>query len=313
GKPLSIGMADVDMVTAMTDRVSELDDQFGGRQARPMAAAFLVNTVAPYLRADAPEQVRKAMMSAASFLCYLTGWMAVDEGLHELAQRYYLKGLELAGASADHSTYCHILRGMSVQAADLGHGAPAVRFANASSAASPRSGPRMNAFLSGQQAHAFAIAGDRVNALRSVQETEKAMERAESSSGTFGGYSPATVAYHVAQVRHALGDVSGSISSLQLHFKLRDSTDSQVSSLRFSSMLAERQLEIGHLEAACGTWNKVLDQYPAMHSEHVDRHTEMIPSLLNPYRGNPLARETHERATQALTQLREPRARRPEG
>ncbi|MGW6310447.1 tetratricopeptide repeat protein, partial [Streptomyces niveus] len=31
GKPLSIGMADVDMVTAMTDRVSELDDQFGGR------------------------------------------------------------------------------------------------------------------------------------------------------------------------------------------------------------------------------------------------------------------------------------------
>ncbi|MFF2527131.1 tetratricopeptide repeat protein [Streptomyces liangshanensis] len=300
GKPLHVGMADVDMVVAMTDRISELDDQFGGRHARPMAAAFLVNTVAPYLRADAPEHVRKAMMSAASFLSYLTGWMAVDEGLHGLAQRYYLKGLELAGASADHSTYCHILRGMSVQAADLGHGSPAVRFANASSAASPSSGPRMTAFLSGQQAHAYAIAGDRVSALRSIRETEKAMEKAESGTGTFGGYSPATVAYHVAQVRHALGDVSGSISSLKLHFTLRDSTDSQVSSLRFSSMLAERQLEIGHLEAACGTWNKVLEQYPAMHSDRVDRHVAKIPSLLNPHRGNSLARETRERAIQAL-------------
>ncbi|MFJ1599909.1 tetratricopeptide repeat protein [Streptomyces sp. NPDC088261] len=300
GKPLRIGMADVDMVIAMTDRISELDDQFGGRHARPMAAAFLVNTVAPYLRADAPEHVRKAMMSAASFLSYLTGWMAVDEGLHGLAQRYYLKGLELAGASADHSTYCHILRGMSVQAADLGHGAPAVRFANASSATSPKSGPRMSAFVSGQQAHSFAIAGDRVNALRSIRETERSMEKAESAAGTFGGYNPATVAYHTAQVRHALGDVAGSISSLQLHFKLRDETDSQRSELRFSSMLAERQLEIGHLEAACNTWNKVLDRHSAMHSDRLDRHVAMIPSLLNSYRANLTARETRERAIQAL-------------
>lgn len=300
GKPLRIGMADVDMVIAMTDRISELDDQFGGRHARPMAATFLVNTVAPYLRAEAPEHVRKAMMSAASFLSYLTGWMAVDEGLHGLAQRYYLKGLELAGASADHSTYCHILRGMSVQAADLGHGAPAVRFANASSATSPKSGPRMSAFVSGQQAHSFAIAGDRVSALRSIRETERSMEKAESTAGTFGGYNPATVAYHTAQVRHALGDVAGSISSLQLHFKLRDATDSQRSELRFSSMLAERQLEIGHLEAACNTWNRVLDRHSAMHSDRLDRHVAVIPSLLNSYRANSMAHETRERAILSL-------------
>jgi hypothetical protein len=30
--------------------------------------------------------------------------MAVDEGLHGLAQRYYLKALELAGAADDHLT-----------------------------------------------------------------------------------------------------------------------------------------------------------------------------------------------------------------
>ncbi|MER5493966.1 hypothetical protein [Streptomyces sp. NPDC002490] len=143
GDARRIGMPEVDMVGQVTERLNALYDDFGGRHARPMAAAFLVNTVTPYLRVDATESVRNAMVSAAALLCCLTGWMAVDEGLHGLAQRYYVKGLELAGASADHTTYCHILRGMSVQAADLGHGAPAVRLATAASAAAParRSAP----------------------------------------------------------------------------------------------------------------------------------------------------------------------------
>src|SRR5450755_96151 len=48
-----IGQAEVDAVRAMTDHLSTLDDQFGGRIVRPMAAAFLVNTIAPYLQAEA--------------------------------------------------------------------------------------------------------------------------------------------------------------------------------------------------------------------------------------------------------------------
>ncbi|MFD4211056.1 hypothetical protein ACFWRG_34395, partial [Micromonospora tulbaghiae] len=111
-----IGMSDVRTVAAMTEQLSSLDDQFGGRTARPLAAAFLVNTVVPFLRTVGPDDVRRAMMSAASDLCYLTGYMAVDEGLHGLAQRYYLQALELAGASEDHLTFCTVLRGMSVQA-----------------------------------------------------------------------------------------------------------------------------------------------------------------------------------------------------
>lgn len=161
GRVARIGMNEVDMVIAMTECVSELDDQFGGRHARPMAASFMVNTVASYLRADAPEEVRQAMLSAASDLLYLTGYMAVDEGLHGLAQRYYVKALELAGAAEDHLTYCTTLRGMSVQAVDLRHGAKAMELADVAAAASPKAGPRMRAFLSGQQAHAAAQTGDR--------------------------------------------------------------------------------------------------------------------------------------------------------
>ncbi len=297
GRAQRIGMPEVESVVAMTNRISDLDDRFGGRYARPMAAAFMVNIVAPYLKAEASSEVRNAMVSAASFLCYLTGWMAVDEGYHGIAQRYYVRGLELAGASGDHLTYCHILRGMSVQSADLGHGPTAVRLADAASEASPSAGPRMLAFMAGQQAHSYAVAGERSHALRSIRQTESAMSKAESQAETFGGYSLATLEYHTAQVRYALGDVSGSVDSLQSHFRVRDpGNESHRSGMRFTSMLAERQLAIGHLDAACATWGRVLDGYPSMRSGRVDKHVTEMFRLIRPHLNNGPARSLHERA-----------------
>jgi hypothetical protein len=297
GRMQRIGMLEVQTVIDMTERLMDTDNQFGGRYARPMAAAFMVNIVAPYLRADGPDEVRRAMASAASWLCYITGWMAVDEGLHGTAQQYYVKGLELAGSSGDHSTYCHILRGMSVQAADLEIGATALKWANAASEAAPTSGPRMRAFMAGQQAHSYALIGERFNALRSLRETETSLDKAHSPAGTFGGYNPATLAYHTAQVRHALGDVRGSVESLELHFRLRvPENEAQRTKLRHGALLAERQLQIGHLDAACATWSNVLDEYPLMHSEKVDNRVSEMFRLIRPYLKNPSARDLYERA-----------------
>ncbi|AXG80454.1 tetratricopeptide repeat protein [Streptomyces paludis] len=295
GKTQRIGMHEVEMVIAMTERVSELDDQFGGRHARPMAAAFLVNTVAPYLKADASEEVRKAMMSAASDLCYLTGYMAVDEGIHGLAQQYYLKALELAGASEDHLTYCTTLRGMSVQAVDLGHGKEAMRLADAAAAASPQAGPRMRAFLAGQQAHAAAQIGERSKALGYLNEAEIAMEKAESRSKPFGSYDPSSLNYHVSQVRYELGDVAGSISAMENSNQLRYAVYRRAR-VRHLSILAERQLEIGHLEAACETWNLALDDYPLIQSGRADQRIAGMYKRIRPHIKNHAARDLYDRA-----------------
>ncbi|MFI0553462.1 tetratricopeptide repeat protein [Streptomyces scabiei] len=296
GQAPRIGMGEVRMVQEMTERVSELDDQFGGRHARPMAAAFLVNTVAGYLKAQAPDAVRKAMMSAASDLCYLTGYMAVDEGLHGLAQRYYLKALELAGASEDHLTYCTTLRGMSVQAVDLGHGAHAMRLADAASAASPQAGPRMRAFLAGQQAHAAAQIGDRIQALQYMKEAEKAMEVAESRAKAFGSYDPSSLMYHLAQVQHELGDDSGAVEAMQESNRLRHSVYRRAK-VRHLGLTAERQLAIGHLEAACETWKAALTDYPLVQSGRCDERMREMVSLLSPYSGNRQASEVLEQAS----------------
>lgn len=295
GRTSRIGMDEVDMVIAMTERVSELDDQFGGRHARPMAASFMVNTVASYLRADAPEGVRKAMLSAASDLLYLTGYMAVDEGLHGLAQRYYVRALELAGAAEDHLTYCTTLRGMSVQAVDLRHGAKAIQLADVAADASPKAGPRMRAFLAGQQAHAAAQTGDRTGALRYIREAEGAMDRAESRGKAFGSYDPAALNYHISQVRYELGDVSGAIEAMQESDKVRYSVYRRAR-VRHRATLAERQLEIGHLEAACATWHQALDDYPMVQSGRADDRIRTMFGLMRPHLKNATARDLYDRA-----------------
>lgn len=295
GKATRIGMGEVKVVQEMTTRVSELDDQFGGRHARPMAAAFAVNSVAGYLKAEAPDDVRKAMMSAAADLYYLTGYMAVDEGLHGLAQRYYLKALELAGAADDHLTYCTTLRGMSVQAVDLGHSAHSMRLADAASAASPQAGPRMRAFLAGQQAHAAAQLGKKDDALRHMREAEIAMDVAESRESTFGSYDPSTLMYHLGQVKYELGDNSGAVEALQESNKLRHSYYRRTQ-VRYLSLTAERQLSIGHLEAACDTWSEALDHYPLVQSGRCDEKMKQMANLLTPYSSNRQAHALLERA-----------------
>lgn len=302
GQTQRIGMSEVEMVISMTEQVSSLDDQFGGRHARPMAAAFLVNTVAPYLKADATEDVRKAMMSAASDLCYLTGYMAVDEGVHGIAQQYYLKALELAGAAEDHLTYCTTLRGMSVQAVDLRHGPEALRLADAAAAASPQAGPRMRAFLAGQQAHASAQVGDRRNALMYMREAEVAMEKAESREKAFGSYDPAALNYHTSQVRFELGDVCGAVEAMQQSDRLRYSVYRRTR-VKERGLLAERQFAIGHLEAACATWHTVLDDFPMVQSGRADQRITEMFRLIRPHANNSTARDLYERARIAAPAL----------
>ncbi|MFJ7325163.1 transcriptional regulator [Streptomyces cyaneofuscatus] len=295
GARTRIGWSDVHTVAAMTEQLSATDDRFGGRTARPLAAAFLVNTVVPFLRTGGPENVRKAMMSAAPDLCYLTGYMAVDEGLHGLARRYYLQALELAGASEDHLRFCTTVRGMSVQAVDLGQGPAAMRLADAAAAASPQAGPRMRAFLAGQQAHAAAQIGDRRSALMSLHEAEVAMDKAEGRAKAFGSYDSASLSYHTSQVRFEMGDVHGAIAAMQDSERLRHGAYRRTR-VKERAILAERHLATGHLEAACTAWGLALDDYPLVNSGRIDKRMTDMFTLIRPHVRNHDAQALYERA-----------------
>ncbi|MFI1866626.1 tetratricopeptide repeat protein [Streptomyces jumonjinensis] len=295
-----IGSGEIAVIVSMTQKLSDLDYQYGGRSVRPSAAAFLVNIVAPCLSAPAHEEVRMGVLSAASDLCYLTGYMAIDEGLQGLGQRYYMKAMELAVSADDQVAYSLALHGMTSQALQLGHSGAALRLARTAAARADSIEHNARAFLAGQHAYASALTGDRKGALALLREAEAGMNRAEGSSKVvMGRYREAVMEFDTAQVKYGLKDLSGSVEALERYRELQGGGHRRRKVLD-SSLLAERQLEFGHLEAACGTWNKVLDDYPFVQSGRADQKVAAIKPTLKPYVRNRVARDLYERVGSIL-------------
>ncbi|MFC7979519.1 hypothetical protein ACFUT3_30340 [Streptomyces cinereoruber] len=301
GRTTRIGPGDVAMVRSMTERIADILDELGGAHARPMSAAFLANTVAPYLRAGAAEPIRRDMLSAASDLTYLTGWMAMYEREHGLGQKYYLQALKLAGAAEDHVTYCRTLRGMALQAANLKHARKALELADSAAEAAPSSGPRLVAFLRGQQAHGAALVKDRAQAFTRLRETEAALSKADNRKDAVGGYDLSAYFFHVSSVNYALGDVAASVRAMQDSNRVRPPVERQ-GRAHANGLLAQRQLELGHLEAACSTWHTFLDDYEQLSSSRADEHFGIMRDRLAHHRGNGRVRELVERAREVAKQ-----------
>ncbi|GAB2819094.1 hypothetical protein [Streptomyces daliensis] len=270
-----IGEAEVATVRSMTERIADILDEHGGGHARPMAAAFLVNTVGPYLTAQAPDTVRKSMLAAASDLVYLTGWMAMYERRHRLGQRYYVKALKLAGAAEDHVTYCRTLRGMSLQASNLRHARKALELADSAAEASPRAGPRLRAFLAGQQAHAESMTGSPRRARARLGEAETALSKADGRRDAVGGYDASAYQFHVAHVLYEGRDLEGSIAAMREALRLQP-TQEQQGRVHFNGVLAQRQFELGHIDAACESWGRFLDDYLQISTSRGDEHFETM-------------------------------------
>ncbi|MFE4667172.1 hypothetical protein ACFRI7_27170 [Streptomyces sp. NPDC056716] len=295
GRSVHVGRSDVETVRTMTDKIADILDQVGAGHARPMAAAFLVNTAGPYLRATGTDEVLRDMRAAVADFVYLTGWMAMYEDQQGLGQKYYQRALELAGAANDHVTYCRTLRGMSLQATHLGHGAKGLELADAAAEAAPAAGPRLVAFLRGQQAAAAAMTKDRRTALVRLSETETALSSADNRRDSVGGYDTAAYYFHEAHVRWHLGDQEGSIKSLIRSNVARSPLERQ-GRLHCLGVIAERQLRMRHVEAACATWGTFLDSHMTLASARGDKHLKSMLTALPAHRAVAGVRELEERA-----------------
>ncbi|MET9398739.1 hypothetical protein [Kitasatospora sp. NPDC002965] len=286
GRTVRIGPGEVETVRAMTDRIAGILDELGAAHARPMAAAFLVNSVGPWLRASGSEQVKADLLAAAADLTYLTGWMAMYETAHGLGQQYYVQALRLAREARDHVTYCRTLRGMALQASNLGYGPRALELADSAAEAAPAAGPRLRAFLAGQQAHGAAMVKDRRQAFARLAETEAALARADGRNDAVGGYDQAAYHFHVAHVLYELGDLAGSVQELQISNRVRPANEKQ-GRVHANGLLARRQTELGHVEAACATWHAFLDDYVTLSSVRGDEHFRALGTSLAARAGSP--------------------------
>ncbi|MFD9072286.1 hypothetical protein [Streptomyces lasiicapitis] len=290
-----IGVSQVASVRRTTTRIADILDEDGAGHARPMAAAYLVNTVAPWLHAQAAGPVAADMKAAASDLTYLTGWMAMYEKDHAAAQSWYLKALALADEAGDHVTYCRTLRGMSLQMTSLRHGRKGLEFADSAAEAAPKSGPRLVAFLRGQQAHAASMVKDRRQAHVRLREAEDALSQADNRRDAIGGYDRTAWLFLLSHVLLEENDLPGSIKALKDSIAVQPAQERQ-GRVHSYALLAQRQLAFGHVDAACASWGRFLDEYEQVSSARGDDHFQTMRKDMRPHQKAYAARELAERA-----------------
>ncbi|MET8983314.1 hypothetical protein ABZX85_47905 [Streptomyces sp. NPDC004539] len=103
-----------------------------------------------------------------------------------------------------------------------------------------------------------------------LRETEEALSRADNRRDAIGGYDRAAYEFHVSSVLYALGDVPGCIEAMKASNRARLPLEKQ-GNAHANGLLAQRQLEVGHLEAACATWDAFLDDYATLSSATRER------------------------------------------
>jgi tetratricopeptide (TPR) repeat protein len=270
----------------MVGLFSDADFAFGGGHARLELSCYLAATIAPWLRATATPAVRRELLTTASRLTYLCGFMYFDDELHGAAQHYYLTNLQLVAEAGDATAYAVTLRALSGQARSLGHHREAVHLAEAAVQAAPDSaGPQTSAFLFGQLAVAHAADGNHREAARHMITAERLLERAGEVPEPVGGYDVASLAHQQAAVRAKQGDRRGAIQALMVSIRLRPAAERRSRAITLAR-LAELQLDVGELEAACGTWQRFLLDYPYLRSRRVNRALASMRARLRPHQNN---------------------------
>jgi len=273
-------------VATMVGLFSDTDFAFGGGHARLELSCYLAASVAPLLRAAATPTVRRELLTATSRLTYLCGFMYFDDDLHGAAQHYYLTNLRLAAELGDATGYAVTLRALSGEARLLGHHREAVRLAEAAvDAAARTAGPETSAFLFGQLAVAHAADGNHQDAVRHLITAERHLDRAREAPGPIGRCHVASLAHQQAAVRAKMGDRRGAIEALTVSVRLRPAAERRSRAITLAR-LAELQLDDGDLEAACGTWQRFLLDYPYLRSRRVSRAHAAMRARVRPHQNN---------------------------
>jgi transcriptional regulator with XRE-family HTH domain len=207
GQGRQVGPADVARVRASTALFAELDNRFGGPNARRPLINFLASGAAALLHGSYTGQVGRDLFAAVADASLLLAWTSYDSGLHGLAQRYFVHALRLAQTAGDRQLACSVMSAMSHQATFLGHLPEAANLARAA-----REGlrdlatPVLTAQFAAMEARARARAGDAPGCHAALAIAERAFSDPEP------GRDPAFIAYFTqaelsAEIAHCFRDL----------------------------------------------------------------------------------------------------------
>ncbi|MGW2387033.1 hypothetical protein [Streptomyces lincolnensis] len=301
--PVSVGPAHVSSARELLTVFSRSDIVFGAGSVREPLRQYLSTTLLPWLRSDMKPAVRRDLFTVAAQLTYLCAFAHFDMNRHAAAQRLYLTSVDLAREAGDAIGCALALRGLSLQAHELGHRTEADQLAeHAVQTGARHAPPHQQAFLLGQLAVAQAARGDRRHT-RHLLAAERRLEQSSDGASAVGAFHAGSLALQRAAVAKSQGEHRRAARELSLSLRHRPVDERRSRALGLAE-LAETQLAAGHLEQACRTWHDFLDILPTIRSARTDDRLRALTSAIRPNATNPSAAALLGRARHTRLQSR---------
>ncbi len=296
----AVGKGEVAAVRQMTTVLGDAASELGGGHARHLAVRYLTQDVAPWLRGNFTEAVGRDLFAAVSQLVHLAGWMAQDEGNQGMAQQYFGHSYRLAAEAGDAELSATALRGMAVQAIDLGHRAAAVRLAEECVRHTAHlQDPRAVAYYQATLASAAALDGDHTTATDALALSQKAIEHAPRTPGESWAahYSPGRWAHDSGMILARLGNLDAAEDHLRHALDIHGLDRRRTRAIVLAD-LGQVRLRRDNIDGAFTAWNEFLNCADGIRSMRVhDALYDMRARLdHNRLRGVTGAEELKERA-----------------
>lgn len=302
GGPVQVGRGEVAAVRQMSKSLGDAAAELGGGHARELAVRYLHDTVSAWLDGSWTEGTGRELFAATAQLVHLTGWMAQDEGNEAVAQQYYAHSFRLASEAGDPELAATALRGLAVQAIDLGFRATAVRIAEACvEQAGDIGDQRARAYYEATLANAAALDGDRTTATASLTASQKFIERAAGAPGDSWAshYSIGRWAHEAGMILAQLGDYESAQEHLHLALEVHGLDRRRTRAIVLADLGTVR-LRQENVDGAFAAWDDFLDCADGIRSIKISTALDDMQARLYRLRNVSGAVELSERATGLL-------------
>lgn len=183
--PGRIGMTDVRQVEAATRALRALDYQYGGGFCRDAVVAQL-SWGQQMLGAGGADPVKDRLHVALADLHNLAGWTSFDTGMVDAARTHFARALQLAKEGRNDPLVANVLYRMGrvyLHQESAGAAVHALKLFQLGQLAAQNSGSELAvAVLCANEAWAYALMGDAVQAQKQVNRTRDEFSRADLGS-----------------------------------------------------------------------------------------------------------------------------------
>ncbi|MFJ8543060.1 tetratricopeptide repeat protein [Streptomyces sp. NPDC093586] len=300
-----VGKGEVAAVRQMIKAFGDTAAEVGGGHARHLAVRYLTEDVERWLNGHYTEATGRDLFAATSELVHLCGWMAQDEGNQGMAQHYYAHAYALASEAGDPELSATALRGLAVQAIDLGpkFAAAALRLSERCvEEAKPLDDPRAVSYYQTTLADAAALDGDRRLATQALKASETAIEKtpdAPPGASWASHFSIGRWAHHSGMILARLGDLDGATQHLHQALEIHG-LDRRRSRAIVLADLGRVHLQQGDLDTALATWTAFLDCADGVRSVKIAEAANDMHVRLDRYEDLPEVEELRQRAAPLL-------------